>query len=475
MVRITLLQVNDVYQFTPVDGGLRGGLARVSTIRKQVALDSPNILFLLAGDTISPSAESITYKGQQMIDAWNAVGLDYAVFGNHEFDYGDEVLRQRILESQFKWLAANVVEKKTGLPFAGAQPYVIREFAGVKVGLLGLVLPETAKTSRPGPNLDFQPPCEAALRFIPKMKESGAQVIVGLTHLSMSEDKELARCAPLDVIIGGHEHTLLQSFAGRTPIFKMTANAREVGRIDLNVDTASGKLQSIDWEIIPVTDQIADDPQFAPVRAKYDAIINELAKPAGRTRVALDARSASNRTRETNLGSFAADAFRAATGADVALINGGSVRADAIIEPGALTLRDIVSIFPFGNEVVTIRVSGETLRGALEHGVSRTADGAEPGQFPQVSGIRYTFDASRPPGARVTEVTVNGRLLAPKSLYTLAVNSFVAGGGDGYAMFSGAPNVGKARLTDLEILRKAISSTESIAPAVDGRIKRLDQ
>src|SRR5215207_10340364 len=113
-VRVTLLQVNDVYRFTPADRGARGGLARVSALRKRVLRESPHALFLLAGDTISPSVESITYKGAQMIDAWNQVGLDYSVFGNHEFDYGDDVLMQRMKESKFKWLGGNVVDSKTG-------------------------------------------------------------------------------------------------------------------------------------------------------------------------------------------------------------------------------------------------------------------------------------------------------------------------------------------------------------------------
>nr|MBA3572748.1 metallophosphoesterase [Pyrinomonadaceae bacterium] len=150
--RITLLQVNDVYQFAPVDRGTRGGLARVMTLKKEIQKESPHTLFLFAGDTISPSVESITYKGAQMIESWNTVGLDYATFGNHEFDFGPDVLRERIKESRFAWIAANVIDKKTGKTFAEAESFVIREFDGVKIGIFGLVLPETKTTSRPGPD-----------------------------------------------------------------------------------------------------------------------------------------------------------------------------------------------------------------------------------------------------------------------------------------------------------------------------------
>jgi 5'-nucleotidase len=477
IVHVTLLQINDVYKFVPVDNGTRGGLARVLTLRKKIAATSPHTLLLLSGDTISPSVESNTYKGQQMIDAWNALGLDYSVFGNHEFDFGPDVLRDRIKESHFVWLGANVVDKRTGKPFGDTPPFVIREFEGVKVGIIGLVLPETKQTSRPGPDLDFLDVCETAKQIVPQIRAKGAQVVIGLTHLSMREDKELARCVDLDVIIGGHEHTLLESLSVRTPIFKMTADAREMGHITLNIDAATGKLESIDWEVIPVTSQIPEDPQFAVVTEKYKKILTELAQRVGHTDVLLDARSASNRTQETNVGSFVADAFRKATASDVAIINGGSIRADLTFNPGDLTKREVLSILPFANPIVKIEVTGATLREALEHGVSRSAEDTEPGRFPQVSGLRFTFDARRPAGSRVLEVTVNGLPLDDKKNYTLATTSFMAvDGGDGYTMLQGKkflirPEQGQAAP---EVLRRAIASVRSIAPQTDGRIKRVD-
>ena len=475
-VRVTLLQVNDVYQFTPADRGARGGLARLSTLRKQILKESPNALFLLAGDTISPSVESITYKGAQMIDAWNQLGLDYSVFGNHEFDYGDEVLLQRVRESKFKWLGANVVDSKTGKIFGDTPAFDVRDFGGVKVGILGLVLPETKTTSKPGPTTEFRDPCDTARAVIPQIRAAGAQTIVALTHLSLAQDKALARCADgIDVIVGGHEHTLLQSSSGGTPIFKMTADARELGRIDLNIDPATGKVESIDWEIIPVTDAVEDDPAFAPVVEKYAKLTNELSAPVGRTSVALDARSATSRTEETNLADFIADAFRRAAGADIALINGGSIRADDVLPAGELTARDVLSILPFGNDLSMIEVTGEVLLKALEHGVSLTGPGAEPGRFAQVAGLRYSYDASKLAGVRVGEVTVGGKPLDPKKKYTLVTTSYVAEGGDQYAMFKGNENLLKTKLTDSGVLRRAIEEAKTIAPQADGRIRRLDK
>jgi 5'-nucleotidase len=474
-VRVTLLQVNDVYQFVPVERGKEGGLARVSTLRKQIMRESPHTLLLLAGDTISPSVESITYRGAQMIDAWNAVGLDYSVLGNHEFDFGPDVLLERMRESKFGWLGANVLDARTGKTFGDTPPFVIREFGAVKVGLFGIVLPETKTTSSPGPNVEFRDACETARAVIPQIEAAGAKTVVALTHLSLAEDKRLARCAPgIDIIIGGHEHTLLQSSAAGVPIFKMTADGREMGRFDLNVDPATGEVESIDWRVIPVNETIAEDPAFAPVLAKYGARLKELAAVVGQTSVELDARSAENRTRETNIANFVADAFRRAARADVALVNGGSIRADAIISPGPVMLRDVLSILPFNNELVKIGVTGRTLRQALEHGVSRTAPGAEPGRFPQVSGVRYVFDARRPAGDRVTEVTVNGQALDPKRTYTLATTRYVAEGGDQYAVLKGHENLLREKLVDSEVLRRAVAEAKTIAPRTDGRIRFSD-
>src|SRR4026209_2587216 len=149
----------------------------------------------------------------------------------------------------------------------------------------------------------------------------------------MREDKEVARCSGVNVIIGGHEHTLLESHAGRAPIFKMTSDARELGRIDLNI-SPSGELESIDWKVIPVDSKTKEAPEFAAVYRKYANLLAEVSKPVGRAAAALGAGSAENRTRETNVGNLVADSFRKALTADIGLMNGGSIRADSLIPAG---------------------------------------------------------------------------------------------------------------------------------------------
>lgn len=310
------------------------------------------------------------------------------------------------------------------------------------------------------------------LRMVEKV-----DAVIGLTHLFMEQDKKAAGCADFDLILGGHEHSLLQSSANGTPIFKMTADAREVGKFNLNFDRKSKKLMSLDWEIIPVTDEIPEDPAFAPVVAKYKDLLERLAVPVGATSVTLDALSVANRTKETNIGNFIADAYREAVGADIGFVNGGSIRADLTYNPGVLTKRDVLSMLPFNNPIVKVEVTGAVLREIVEHSVARSAEDNEPGRFPQISGMRFRFDASRAAGNRVLEIQVGGVPLDESKTYTIATSDFlVSRAGDGYTMFakgkiiSGAEGAPK----DSDVFEAAIkaSPNATIAPKLDGRIVR---
>ena len=477
-VRITLLQLNDVYQIAPIDKGKNAGLARVATLRKKIKAESPNTLFLLAGDTISPSVASTIFKGAHIIETWNALGLDYACLGNHEFDFGDDVLIERMKQSKFTWLAANVMDRRTNKTFNGTPPFVIREFDGVKVGLFGLLTTDTDESSKPSPNIRFVDPILTTRSLVKQMRAKGAQIIIALTHLTMSKDKELAARGLVDVIIGGHEHEILQSLAGRTPIFKWGADARILGRIDLNVNAMTGRLISLDWAGIPVTDATPDDKDVAAIVAGYESKVSaEMDKPIGRTSVELDGRSIANRTGETNLSNFIADAFRQATNADIGFSNGGGMRANRVFPIGQLTKRDVLSMLPFENPVVKIEVTGAVLKAALENGVSQVVEESESGRFPQVSGVQFEFDGRKPVGSRVVKIMVNGQPLEEKKTYTLASTGYIADGGDGYVMFRSGKRLiaHESAALDALIVTNAIQAAGEIAPKVEGRIKRLDK
>ena len=482
---ITILQLNDVYQITPVDRGKRGGIARVGTLQKRIRQQSPNTLFLLAGDFLSPSVASRLFKGKQMVGALNAAGVDIATLGNHEFDFGPDVLRERMKESRFAYTIANVVDRQTGKPFGGASPYLIRELDGVRVAIFGLLLPETAAVSAPGIGVRFDDPIAVGRLISRRLRRQGADIVIALTHLPMRDDKRLAAEADVDLIIGGHEHELLESIAGRTLITKMGSDARNLGRVDLIVRAiGSGrrataarvrsrtrfKLESVDFQAIPVTDSVADDPQVAAVIGEYEKeLSSSLGEVIGKTSVALDARASVVRFGESNLGNFLADVYKQAMGADCALVNSGGIRSDTIYGPDDLTKKDVLSILPFENTLVKVRLTGAHLKRLLEHGVS--VAGQEDGRFPQVSGLSFTYDARLPVGSRVTSIELAGKAIDPAATYTLALSAYLLGGGDGYDL-KGAEVLVKPEEGPVEpdVVMETIRKAGTIAPRVEGRI-----
>jgi 5'-nucleotidase len=271
---------------------------------------------------------------------------------------------------------------------------------------------------------------------------------------------------------------VMQSQSGCAPIFKMGSDARLLGRIDLNISRATRRVESIDYAAIPVNGSVPDDAEALAVINEYEKKLSaELDKPIGHTSVELDARQKTNRTRESNLGSFVADVFRRATEADIAIINGGGIRSNSVYPVGPITRRDVLSILPFEDPVAKVEVTGATVRAALEHGVARVVEDPESGRFPQVSGLEFTYDARRPPGARVVEVRVGGEPLDYARMYTVAAVEYLLDGGDGYTMFRGAryvikPEEGKVNAV---ILGDAIAAAGTITPKTDGRIRRLDE
>jgi 5'-nucleotidase len=395
------------------------------------------------------------------------------VFGNHEFDFGPDILKARMAESRFSWLGANVRLKSNNALFANTLASEIRVFDGVKVGFLGVVTASTATSSRPGPDLRFEDANFEARREAGRLRTKGAVVVVALTHQDLAQDRKLAETGAVDIILGGHDHVPMQSLTGRTPIFKAGSDSRLAARVDLFIDKDSRRLTHSDWEMLPVDTALPEDPDTAKVVAGYEAKLSVLLDmPVGESSVLLDARQEANRSRETGLGNWLADIYRTRTGADVAIVNGGSIRSDATYGPGKLSKRDILSILPFENPIVKLDVSGKTLRAALEHGLSQIHESKESGRFPQVSGLGYVYDARQPVGKRLTQVTVAGVPLDDQRRYSLALAAYLAKGGDGYEMLKGQPFLisPENALSEIAEAIEALAAGSPIAPKVEGRI-----
>ena len=463
----TILQINDVYSTVPVDGV--GGLARVATIKKQLTAAGRNPILMIGGDFLSSSVASTVFKGEQMIEALNATGLDVATLGNHEFDFGIDMLITRMKQAKWQWVIANLVDRRTNRLVGDAPPYVMRTVGNLKLGIIGLcIVGESMRTPSLRAQIELIDPLEAAAKYIPQMKQEGADVIVALTHLNFADDRALAERFPdIDVIAGGHEHYPITSVEGRTLISKAGSDARFVARID--VGTRAGNVERF-FELIPVTAAIADDPPTAAVINSWESRLGrEMDIAVGRTTVALDARDLRLRASETNIGNFVADAIRQQVSADVALVNSGGIRGNREYPAGTLTRRDLLQMHPFGNVVAKIEVTGRVLMQALNFGVSVVPNAS--GQFPQVSGMTFHVDTQAARDSRVRELRINGTPVDPDKTYTLALPDYVQHGGDGYTMFEGARELvnRESGVLIVTALEHAVSN-QTISPRIEGRI-----
>jgi 5'-nucleotidase len=428
--RVQLLLVNDVYRLEPRADGT-GGLARVATLVRGLRREQPNTLFVLAGDTLSPSLLSTLFRGRQMIEAWNLLELDVATFGNHEFDWGPAVLRERMGESRFLWLSTNVLDRHTRRPFGGAWPWLARDFGAVRMGMVGLTLPETQHTSNPGPEVSIEVPRPAARTAFEAM--GSVDLRIALTHLELGGDRALADAVPLHAILGGHEHDPMVVEQGGTLILKAGSDAMNVGQVEFEL--ACGAVLARRHRLIPVTASVAEAPDVRRFVERYAALTEqELDRPAFVAAAPLEARDGVVRRTEVPLGRFVAEVMRERLGAEVGLLNSGGLRANQIYPSGPVTRRDIRTLLPFANTGVLLEIPGSALRAALEHSVSALPQPA--GRFLQTAGLRYAVDPGRPPGARVGAVEVQGWPLDPGRAYRVAVPDFLARGGDGYAMLA---------------------------------------
>ncbi|MBY0337421.1 MAG: bifunctional metallophosphatase/5'-nucleotidase [Acetobacteraceae bacterium] len=428
LVEVTFLHINDVYQHAPQEG--HGGLAELATlIERERARASGPVLFTFGGDLISPSLASAETKGAHMVELMNALGTDVAVLGNHEFDFGSEVAAQRMAESRFPWLGANV-RGEAGEIFATARATHMVAAGGLRIGFVGALTAATQELTR-ATGVRFEPELPWLRRGVEELRAAGADVVVALTHLDLEEDRRVARqVRGVDLVLGGHDHEAASHQEGRVLVVKAGQDAHWLAKVRLRVEPGAG-VRAMGWSFIP-NFRTEPHPRLAPIVAaverRLDAVLSE---PLATLATPLDSRVGSVRTREAAIGNLFADALRAHFGADAALVNGGGLRGNREYPAGhRFTRRDLLAEMPFGNAVTLLEVTGAQLLLALENGLSEVETAA--GRFPQVSGLTLTYDRAAPAGQRVVEVRVGGAPLDPGRRYSLATTDYLASGGDGY-------------------------------------------
>jgi 5'-nucleotidase / UDP-sugar diphosphatase len=473
-VTVTFLHTNDIYLIDQQEG--HGGFPKLMTLLKQERAAHPNAITTFGGDLFSPSVMSGLTKGSQMIELMDAIGLDYAVPGNHEFDFGPEIFEQNIKASKAVWLAANL-RRADGNPVPGVVENAIVEIAGMKIGMFGVITPETVTLSSGGDAFNFTEPVTTARSQVEKLRSQGADFIVAFTHLDWAEERELAQqVGGIGLMLTGHDHIAATLFVGDTLLVQAGSNAHWLAAVDVKLEYATqrGKKKLIaryQWRMHS-TAGIADDPAIAALVQTYNAKLDsDLNVVVGTTSTALDTRREIVRTQEAAFANLVVDAMRESVGADVALTNGGCMRGETLYEAGTeITRKTVLTELPFGNVTVKLEIPGQVLLAALESGVSKVENIR--GQFPHVSGMTYVFDPKLPPGNRIIAVQVGNQPLDPTATYTLATNDYLAAGGDNYDMFKGLKRLIDASGATLmaTAVMHYIEQRGTIAPKLEGRI-----
>lgn len=471
-VNITFLLTNDIYS---VEDAERGGFARLNAVVKAERAKGGNVIYAHAGDLISPSLLSGLDQGEHTIALTNMAPPDIFTPGNHEYDFGEAVFRERMSEAKFPLFAANL-RTTDGQPLPGFKDTEIRDIGGLKLGLVGLTADDSPVKSSPGDNLVFAPTFDTAIARAKDLRAQGADMIIAVAHAKREVDLRLYGSGAFDIILSGDDHDLALLYDGHTVLAESMTEANYVTAIDVKAEVSEkdGKRRVTWWPDFRVIDtaQVTPDPatqaQVEVYRKDLDADLNVA---IGTSTEPLDSRKAILRTQEAAIGNLIADALRAETGADAAIINGGGVRGNKQYPAGTeLTRRDILTELPFGNRTVKLAVTGDTIRAALENGVSDVANAA--GRFPQVSGVSFTADLTKPPGQRIDAILIGGKPLDPAATYSLATNDYMAGGGDGYvALEAGTPLLGArdGKLMANDVMAY-ITARKTVAPKVEGRI-----
>jgi 2',3'-cyclic-nucleotide 2'-phosphodiesterase (5'-nucleotidase family) len=390
-ITINFLQVNDVYEIAPIEGGKTGGMARVATIKKELLATNPNTYLVMAGDFLSPSVyNSLTFegkriRGKQMVESMNAAGMDYVGFGNHEFDISESELQSRINESRFDWISSNSFHKTaTGIvPFVkttstGHQPlptYIIRNFKDadgttVNIGFIGINIPFNKAAY-----VSYSNPLATADSIYNKIKDS-CDAIVAITHQLEADDILLAKKIPgLALIMGGHEHDSRYDKVGEVIIAKAHANARSAYVYNLSLNKRTGKkevkatLRTIDQTVAldPATDSVVK--KWSTIAEKnYSSLGFDAKKIVQQKGEPLEVREELIRRSSTNFSRIIVNAMEeACPQAQVAIVNSGSIRVDDILHP-PVSQYDILRSLPFGGSIMEVDMKGSLLKEILEAG-----------------------------------------------------------------------------------------------------------
>lgn len=482
-VHLVLLSMTDIHgALEPYMGRVEGrtvslgGVARMAAVIKRIKRENPGRTLAFSSGDDFMGRFLREFKGRAIFSALSAAGLDAGTLGNHDFDLGGATLAEAILAARaFPAVSSNLRLTPGHHLENRVKNDLTLKAGGLKVGIFGLMTPDLPQISKTGPGVEVDSNmAKVAQAAVNRLRSKGADLVVALTHIGLPLDQELAaQVSGIDVIMGGHTHILIPSGkeilvqgpdGGQTIVVQAGSQGTHLGRLDLQVE--DGRITSRTWQAIPMSAEIESDPQVVELIKGFS---DQLPKGVilAKTETELDAYTHSVRSRETGWASWVADLLRARGEADVALINSGNFRGNLIIPPGPVDSLSIEAMFPFGNQVVSLKVSGATLLKALNLSLASVGSG----EFLQVSGLRLRARAGKWIEILVTKPGGGYTPLDPQKTYTLATNSWLAGGGSGYKMLA---EEGRERRTvhpkQAELIKESLRTAGTIGPEVSGRM-----
>lgn len=470
-----------------------GGAARLLTAinETRAALAGKNVLTLNAGDNFQGSLFYTMYKGAAEAEMLNAMKFDAMTVGNHEFDDSEDALAPFLDKVQFPVVTANVIAGFNSKVKDKIKPSVVLTVGGEKIGIVGAVANDTPEIATPGPNIMIGIDEQSIREEVAKLKADGVNKIIALTHVGYPRDLAvIAKIPDVDVVVGGHTHTLLSNTdkdaAGpyptmvdnpggyKVPVVQAGQYSKYLGDVKIVFDDA-GVPKSASGDPILLDAKFRPDAATATRIAELAKPIEELkAKVVGESAEGIDGDRKNCRAKECSMGNLIAEAMLDRVkdqGVTIAIQNGGGVRAS--IDAGPVTMGEVLTVLPFQNTLATFQVTGADLTAALENGLSELEEGA--GRFPQVAGMKYSFDPKKAAGSRVisAEVMDNGKMVAldPAKTYNVVTNNYVRGGGDGYKIFAEKAKNAYDFGPSLEDVTAAyIGKHSPYKPFTDGRI-----
>ena len=448
-----------------------------------------NSILVDGGDQFQGSLFYTYYKGKVAAEFMNKLGYDAMTVGNHEFDDGPEVLRGFIASVDFPVLMSNADYADEELLTDKIKKSAVIEVGGEKIGLIGLTPEDTHDIASPGPNITFSDPVPAVQAEVDKLTGEGVNKIIVLSHSGYGVDQRVAQeTTGVDVIVGGHSNTYLSNTsdkaAGPYPtvvngvqIVQAYAYGKFLGELNVTFDD-DGNVVSAEGEPLIMDNAVTEDQaaldRIAELAVPLDEIRNKVVAEAS---ASIEGDRSVCRVQECEMGNLVADAMLARVadqGAQIAIANSGGLRAS--IDPGEVTMGEVLTVLPFQNTLSTFEISGQGVIDALENGVSQVEE--VKGRFPQVAGMTFTWDPSVAPNeGRIVEVMVakdgGFEAIDPAATYLVVTNNYVRNGGDGYSVFSGDDKNAYDFGPDLaDVTAEYLAENAPYQPYLDGRIKQ---